>query len=102
TPYLVATRILPRSPADRYRAVERGYSTLRPANFTTFAHFSVSSAINLPNWAGVPSIGSPLMAAKRAFIAASAKAALASLLRRSTISAGVLMGAARPYHWLAS
>ena len=102
TPHLVAPHILPRSATDRHQAVEHGYSTLRPANFTTFAHFSVSSAINVPNWAGVPLIGSPLMAAKRAFIAASAKAALVSLLRRSTISAGVLTGTASPYHWLAS
>src|SRR6185437_4317927 len=48
--------ILSRTRIDRHQAVGRrpSYSTSRPADFTTFAHFSVSSAIKLPNWAGVP------------------------------------------------
>ena len=41
-------------------------------------------------------------AASRAFMPGSAIAALISLLSLSTISAGVLAGAARPYHWLVS
>ena len=35
----------------------RDHSGLMPANFTTFAHFSVSSAINLPKSAGDPANG---------------------------------------------
>jgi hypothetical protein len=66
------------------------------------AHFSVSSAISLPNSAGVPGSGSPPIAARRAFIPGSAIAALISLLSLPTISAGVLAGAPRPYHWVVS
>jgi hypothetical protein len=78
------------------------YSTLSPANFTTPAHFSVSAAMSLPKSADVPGINSPPIAPNRDFIAASLKAALISVLSLSTISAGVFVGAAMPYHWLAS
>jgi hypothetical protein len=37
-----------------YGTSRRDHSGLIPANFTTFAHFSVSSAINVPNSAGEP------------------------------------------------
>src|SRR5258708_4673804 len=78
------------------------YSGLMPAARTTLAHFPVSSAISLPNSPAEPGSGSPPMAAKRAFIPGSARAALISLLSLSTISAGVFAGAPLPYHWLVS
>src|SRR6266516_3616284 len=74
------------------------WDAFMPAAPTTFAHFSVSSEISLPNSAGEPGSGSPPMAANRAFIPGSAMAALISLLSLSMISAGVLFGAQRPYH----
>src|SRR6516225_12113147 len=64
-------------------------SALIPANFTTLAHFSVSSAISLPNSAGDPGSATPPRSARGAFI---------SLLSLSTISAGVFAGTPRPYH----
>jgi hypothetical protein len=66
------------------------HSGLMPANFTTLAHFSVSSAISFPNAAGVIDIGSAPKSASRAFSLGSARAALISLLSFSTISEGVL------------
>src|SRR5438445_7284163 len=78
------------------------YSGLRPPLRTTLPHLSVSSAISLPKSAGEPGIGAPPMAASFAFMPPSAIAALISLLSLSTISAGVFLGAAKPYHWLAS
>src|SRR5260370_42681541 len=78
------------------------HSGLMPANLTTLPHFSVSSATNLPNSAGVIGIPSLPKSARRAFILGSARAALISLLSLSTISAGVFLGAATPYHWLRS
>src|SRR6266852_5019249 len=80
-------------------AMLRPYSGLMPAARTTLPHFSVSSEISLPNSAGDPPSGSPPMAANRAFIPASAIAALISLLSLSTISTGVFLGAPMPYHW---
>jgi hypothetical protein len=68
----------------------------------TFAHFSVSAAMNFPNSAGVIDIGSAPMSAKRAFAWGSARAALISLLSFWTISDGVLAGAPTPNHPLAS
>src|SRR6516162_3040330 len=70
--------------------------------WTTFAHFSVSSAMNLPNSAGVIDIGTAPKSASRAFILGSARAALISLLSLSTISVGVFLGAPIPYQPLAS
>jgi hypothetical protein len=35
------------------------HSGFAPENLTTFAHFSVSSAMNLPKSAGVPGSGVP-------------------------------------------
>src|SRR6516165_6062109 len=58
----------------------------------TLPHFSVSSAISLPNWAGDPGSGVPPRSARRAFILGSSRAALTSLLSWSTISAGVAHG----------
>src|ERR1700736_4068484 len=69
---------------------------------TTLAHFSTSSARNLPNSADVIGIGTLPTSASRAFILGSARPALISLLSLSTISAGVFLGAPAPNHTLAS
>ena len=68
----------------------------------TLPHFSVSSAISLPNWTGDPGSGVPPRSARRAFILGSSRAALTSLLSLLTISAGVAFGTPRPYQLLAS
>src|SRR5262245_40147911 len=68
------------------------HSGLRPANFTTLPHFSVSSARSLLKSAGEPASGVPPKSANRAFIIGSTKAALISLLSFSTISTGVFLG----------
>src|SRR6516165_2046853 len=73
-----------------------------PENFTTFAHFSVSSAMNLPNSAGDIGIGRPSRSASRALIVGSARPALIASLSLSTISAGVFLGTPTPYQKLAS
>src|SRR5262245_30024388 len=78
------------------------HSGLMPANFTTFAHFSVSSAISLPKSLGGPGSTVPPRSASLAFILGSPRAALISLLSLSTISAGVAFGAPMPNHTLAS
>src|SRR5713226_10467993 len=75
---------------------------LTPENSTTLPHFSTSSAMNLPKSAGEPGSGVPPSSVIRAFVLGSAKAALSSLLSRSTISPGVPLGAPRPYQALAS
>jgi hypothetical protein len=51
-------------------------SALMPANLTTFAHLSVSSAMNFPNSAGVIVSGSAPNSARCDFILRSARAAL--------------------------
>src|SRR5262249_26054960 len=65
------------------------HSALILAARTTFAHFSVSSAISLPKSAGEP--GSPVApkSASRDLIFGSSSAALISLLSLSMIPAGV-------------
>src|SRR5262245_43526983 len=77
-------------------------SALMFAARITLPHFSVSSAISLPNWAGDPGSGVPPRSARRAFILGSSRAALTSLLSWSTISAGVAFGTPRPYQLLPS
>src|SRR5262245_35636188 len=72
------------------------YSALRPANLTTLAHFSVSSATSLPKSAGEPVNISLPRSAIRPFTAVSASVALISLLSLSTISAGVPLGTPKP------
>ena len=62
----------------------------------TLPHFSVSSAMSLPNSAGEPAKRVPPKSASRALILGSARAALISLLSFSTISAGVFLGAPMP------
>ena len=71
-------------------------STETPANSTTLRHFSVSSAISLPYSAGVIGFGTPPMSAKRATSFGSFSASLTALLRVSTISGGVPLGADMP------
>src|SRR6516165_3735734 len=56
----------------------------------------------LPYSAGEPDSGVPPISASRALIVGSARPALTSRLRRSTMSAGVPFGAAMPNHELAS
>ena len=79
-----------------------GHSGLSPANFTTFADFSVSSAMNLPKSAGEPGCAVAPNSASRAFILGSTRAALISLLSLSTILAGVFFGAPMPVQKLDS
>src|SRR5262249_6924226 len=78
------------------------HSGLMPANFITLAHFSVSSAMNLPKSAGEPTIIVPPRSASFASSLASARPALTSLLSLSMISGGVFLGAPMPNHALAS
>jgi hypothetical protein len=77
-------------------------SGLRPANFTTLAHFAVSSASNLPYAAGGPISTDEPKSANFAPSLGSASPALISLLSLSTISAGVSLGAPMPLEELAS
>src|SRR5262245_4977285 len=75
---------------------------LMPANLITLPHFSVSSTISLPNWAGDPGSGVPPRSASRALILGSASATLISLFSFSTMSAGVFLGAPTPVQKLDS
>src|SRR5262249_11886276 len=79
-----------------------GHSGLMPANFTTLAHFSISSAMNLPKPAGQIAKAAEAKFANRASMVGSARTALISLLSFSTISGGVFFGAPIPSHVLAS
>src|SRR5712675_517848 len=67
----------------------------------TLAHFSVSSAMNLPKSVDDSMNGVLPNSASRTFILGSARAALISLLSLSTISAGVFLGAPTPFQPLA-
>src|SRR6516162_1036928 len=78
------------------------HSGLMLAALITLPHFSVSSAMSLPNSAGAIGVGSTPTSASRAFSFLSARPALTSLLSLSTMSAGVLLGAPTPYHPVAS
>src|SRR5665213_228655 len=71
-------------------------SVFMPANLTTLAHFSVSSAMSLPNSPGDPARAVPPKLARCPLIPGLARPALISLLRVSTISAGVFLGAPMP------
>src|SRR5215472_4586178 len=59
-------------------------------------HFSVSSARSLPKSVDVIGRGTVPRSASRAFIPDSARAAMISLLSRSTISAGTFLGPPSP------
>src|SRR5262245_22576183 len=78
------------------------YSALMPANFTTFAHFSVSAAMNFPKSAGEPANTAAPRSVRRVFMLGSARAALISLLSFSTMPVGVALGTTIPYQPLAS
>src|SRR4029453_17255589 len=78
------------------------YSGLMFANFTTLPHFSVSAAISFAKSAGEPPSVVMPMSVSRPLNLGSARATLISLLRLSTISAGVFLGAPRPHTALAS
>ncbi len=54
------------------------HSGLMPANWITLAHFSVSSAMNLPKSEGVPASNVLPRSARRVFIFGSTSAALIS------------------------
>src|SRR5262245_45631148 len=84
------------------RPTSRRYSALMPANRITFAHFSVSSEMNLANSAGDVANAEPPSAAKRALIAGSARHALISRFNFRTISIDVSRGATMPLHPVAS
>ena len=72
-----------------------GQSDLAPENVTTFAHFSVSVAINLAKSAGVIVIGTEPSSAIRDLIAGSARPALISFL--IIAASGLALGS-----WLAA
>src|SRR5262249_45272160 len=96
-----ARRLGPRSACE---TAVRGtiQSTLIRALLTTLPHFSVSAAMYLPNSAGVISIGSAPKAVNCAFILASERTALVSVLSASMMSAGVFAGAPSASHTEAS
>src|ERR1700722_8371732 len=87
---------------DTVCGTDGAYSIDSLADFTTLPHFTVSSAKSLPNAAGDIGIGTPPSWAMRTCIPGSASAALTALLRTSITSGGVPLGAAMPYHTLAS
>src|SRR5580700_2970254 len=80
----------------------KDHSGLMFANFTTLAHFSVSSAIRRAKSAGEPGSAVLPIAASCAFIFGSASALLVSLLMTAMMSAGVSRGAPKPVRRLAS
>src|SRR5215467_8410962 len=91
------------SPSDKASSSNnRDHSGLRPVNFTTLLHLSVSSAMNRPNSDGDPASGSPPISVNFVLIPGSVRAALISRFNLSMIPTGVFFGAAMPYHWLAS
>src|SRR5262245_25848684 len=71
-------------------------------NLTTLPHLSISSATSFPKSAGEPGMTVPPSSARRALTAASAKPAFISVLSLSIMWLGVFLGAATPYHALAS
>src|SRR5262245_34364411 len=80
----------------------RGHSGFAPENLTTLPHLSISSATSFPKSAGAPGMTVPPSSARRALTAASAKPAFISVLSLSIMWLGVFLGAAMPYHALAS
>src|SRR5262249_20084458 len=71
-------RCLNHNPATRviWPSMLPAHSALAPENLTTLAHFSVSSTMSLPNWAGAIGMGAPPRSAKRACRRGSASTAL--------------------------
>src|ERR1700719_3386062 len=89
------------SKTDRAR-YPRDQSALAPENFTTFAHFCVSSEMKVPNSADEPVSIMPPSSVSLVFSLGSARPALISLLSLSMTSVGVFFGAPTPYQVLAS
>src|SRR5215470_7010038 len=87
---------------ERVIGVVWDYSGLMLAARMTLAHFSVSSAMSLPNSAGEPASGGPPRSKSRALILGSAKAVLISRLSLSMTSCDVPLGAAMPHQLIAS
>src|SRR5262249_40473657 len=80
----------------------RDQSALAPENFTTFAHFCVSSEMKVSKSADDPVSIMPPSSVSLVFTLGSARPALISLLSLSMISAGGFFGAPTPYQVLAS
>src|SRR6516225_3659205 len=78
------------------------HSGLMFAERITLAHFSVSSAMNLPKSAGVIDFGTLPMPANCVINLGSARAASIASWSLSMIAAGVSFGATTPFHTLAS
>src|SRR5260370_31484005 len=71
------------------------HSGLRPANFTTLAHFSVSAAMSIPKSAGEPGSGVPPKSASRALNLGSVEARLCFLVELlNYLCGGVVWGRA--------
>jgi hypothetical protein len=68
----------------------------------TFAHFAVSFATNFAKTAGELANGVPPNSTSRALILGSASPAFISVFNLSMMSAGVALGAAKPYQLLAT
>jgi len=83
-------------PAPFRREGEQPHSIASPTAFTTFSHFTVSSAMSLPKPSGVSTSGVPPNSAMRRFIFGSASAVLIALFRIATTSGGVPRGAETP------
>src|SRR5262249_36998460 len=83
------TSVPRRSQNGHYGISAPDHSALAPANLITLAHFSVSSAINIPKSAGERTNTVAPRSANRAFRLGSARPALISLFNLLTISAGV-------------
>src|SRR5262245_19708342 len=75
---------------------DRDHSALILATRITLAHFSVSSAISLPNSAGESGRVVAPSSGRRASILGSLRLAVISLFRRSMMPIGVLRGAPTP------
>src|SRR5262249_31161608 len=78
------------------------YSSCTPPVLITFSHFSVSSAMTLPNSFVLPARAMPPSSAGRAWTLGPAKPALPSLLILSISSGGVPFGTLTPKNALAS
>src|SRR5262249_2091757 len=93
---------VPRGSQNGIYGMSCGHSGLMLAPRMTFAHFSVSSAMNLPKSAGVIDFGTLPMPANCVINLGSARAASIASWSLSMIAAGVSFGATTPFHTLAS
>src|SRR5499426_4220956 len=88
--------------SKHYGMSGRHHSGLMLAARITLPHFSVSSAMSLPNSAGVIGIGAPPSSTSRALSLGSARPALISRFSVAMISGGVFLGAVTLNHTLTS